>query len=146
MITTEQVSEKNNKDQTKYLSGSDWKGKVALLVGNDGYVLQSLAREFASKGVDVALVTTRLSPDISSYIGDGVLSFGSRFFLVDTDLNAFQKAEAIMRKVKMELGRIDFVIDLSSGKDSLSPVGHGAGAARPFGWLSDAVIDDVVRK
>jgi NAD(P)-dependent dehydrogenase (short-subunit alcohol dehydrogenase family) len=146
MITTEQVSEKNNKDQTKYLSGSDWKGKVALLVGNDGYVLQSLAREFASKGVDVALVTTRLSPDISSYIGDGVLSFGSRFFLVDTDLNPFQKADAIIRKIKMELGRIDFFIDLSSGKDSISPFGQGPGASRPFRWMSKALIDEMLRK
>jgi NAD(P)-dependent dehydrogenase (short-subunit alcohol dehydrogenase family) len=143
MITIEQVSEKNNRNQNQVSPGSDWKGKVALLIGNDGYVLQSLAREFASKGADIALVTTRLSPDISSYIGDGVLSFGSRFFLVDLDLKPIQKAETIFRKVKEELGRIDFFIDMSSGKDNISPIDQRSRTLRPLWWMSKVLIDEI---
>jgi enoyl-[acyl-carrier-protein] reductase (NADH) len=129
----------SNKPSAQYLVN-----KVVLLVGDDAGALQSLAGELAVRGVDIALASSQLSADFTETIRMKVMRVGGRFLMMDKRLvKDDQKIEAMVEHVKSKLGKIDILIDISSGGDKDQTDEAYSDISKARWWLSSTVLNEL---
>ncbi len=132
-------SQISNKPSAQYLVN-----KVVLLVGDDAGALQSLAGELAIRGVDIALASSHLSADLTETIRMKVMRVGGRFLMMDKRLvKDDQKIEAMVEHVKSKLGKIDILIDISSGGDKDQTDEAYSDISKSRWWLSSTVLNEL---
>lgn len=95
-------------------------GKVVLIIGNDEDLLQTLVKQLAKKGADIALFCWQMPIETVYKIMESVRSVGRNFLLIEEVEHQFFSADRLIQTVKTRMGRLDIFIDLSAQSSSSS--------------------------
>jgi enoyl-[acyl-carrier-protein] reductase (NADH) len=120
------------------------RSKVVLLIGNDVGVLRSLAAAFSDNGADIALACFGLPAESAANIGESVRAAGGRFLLLDKEIfNNVRIAETVANKIKQELGRLDFIIDMTAFHNKKLENKTIQDSPRSGWWLSQPILQEI---
>ena len=108
-------------------------GKVVLLIGSDTAVIRSLVAQLAQKGADIVLVCRYLSNEAWQHLRERVESWGSRLLLIEETNVSAAIAGKLVHEIINQLGRLDFLMDLSTLRESDLP-DNAYGEARQPQW------------
>jgi 3-oxoacyl-[acyl-carrier protein] reductase len=85
-------------------------GKVAIVTGGTRGIGRAIALDLAANGADVAL-NYRKSVDLAGALADGIRQMGRRALVVQADVSSFDDAQAMVRQVLDEYGKLDILIN-----------------------------------
>jgi 3-oxoacyl-[acyl-carrier protein] reductase len=85
-------------------------GKVAIVTGGARGIGRAIALDLATNGADVAL-TFRQSAELASALAEEIRDMGRRALVVQADVSSFNDAQAMVRRVLDELGRLDILVN-----------------------------------
>ena len=85
-------------------------GKVAIVTGGTRGIGRAIALDLAANGADIAL-NYRTSVDLAAELADAIRQIGRRALVVQADVSSFDDAQAMVRQVLDEFGRIDILIN-----------------------------------
>jgi 3-oxoacyl-[acyl-carrier protein] reductase len=85
-------------------------GKVAIVTGGTRGIGRAIALDLAANGADVAL-NYRKSVDLAAELADAIRQMGRRALVVQADVSSFDDAQAMVRQVLDEYGRLDILIN-----------------------------------
>jgi len=97
----------------------DVRGRVVLITGGSRGLGLALAREFASRGANLALCA-RSGEELDRASGD-LAHYGRHVFTVTCDVTDRAQVEELVRRTTAEFGRIDIVVN-NAGSISVGPV------------------------
>lgn len=85
-------------------------GKVAIVTGGTRGIGRAIALDLAANGADVAL-NYRKSVDLAAELAETIRQMGRRALVVQADVSSFDDAQAMVRQVLDEYGRLDILIN-----------------------------------
>jgi 2-deoxy-D-gluconate 3-dehydrogenase len=85
------------------------KGKVAIITGGNGGIGLGMARGLADAGADIAVVGRNQAKSAAAV--DDLAARGVRAIAVATDVTAKDAVDAMIARVRSELGRIDILVN-----------------------------------
>jgi 3-oxoacyl-[acyl-carrier protein] reductase len=85
-------------------------GKVAIVTGGTRGIGRAIALDLGANGVDVAL-NYRKSSDLAQEVVESIRGIGRHALAIQTDVTSFDDAQAMVRKVLDEFGRLDVLVN-----------------------------------
>jgi 3-oxoacyl-[acyl-carrier protein] reductase len=85
-------------------------GKVAIVTGGTRGIGRAIALDLAANGADLAL-NYRKSADLAAELARAIRGMGRRALEVQADVSSFDDAQAMVRKVLDEFGRLDILVN-----------------------------------
>ena len=85
-------------------------GKVAIVTGGTRGIGRAIALDLAANGADVAL-NYRKSQDLAAELAGTIRRMGRRALVVQADVAGFDDAQAMVKQVLDEFGRLDILIN-----------------------------------
>jgi 3-oxoacyl-[acyl-carrier protein] reductase len=85
-------------------------GRAAIVTGGTRGIGRAIALDLAANGADVAL-NYRKSAELAEELADNIRGMGRRALAIQADVSSFDDAQAMVRKVLDEFGRLDILIN-----------------------------------
>lgn len=153
MTIKKEEEKKNNKMGSRHITHQSRQllGKVVFLVGNDSKVLQSLVKQLAQKGADIALLCWQLPWETARKIKESVQAFGREILLIVPTERETPSTTQLIQAITGELGHLDIFIDLSARSPELPIQAEAADVdkqqatrSQPNWQLTRAVLEEMV--